>query len=271
MSDPAPSEAPVLLEERRGAVACVTLNRPRQLNALDTALRHALSSFWRRFRDDATLSVAIVTGAGDRAFSTGRDLKETAAADAAGGRVGYEESGDYGYPGSFQLGKPVIAAVHGHCLAAGLMLVAGCDIRICSPAASFGNPQAKRGRGTRTPYELSRIGLPRAVVMDMAMTGEPIGAEDALRWGLVSRVLPQAELLPTAWTMAERIAANSPVVVRGLKRASDVGLFDLPANEALKLWEPVTRMMGNTADAVEGARSFAEKREALYGPSGSRD
>lgn len=255
---------PVLLEERRGAVACVTLNRPHALNALDTALRKALSDFWRRFRDDAELRVVIVTGAGDRAFSTGRDLKETAAADAAGGRVTYEETGEYGYPATLALGKPVIAAVNGHCLAAGLMLVAGCDIRICSERASFGNPQAKRGRGTRTPYELARIGLPRSVVMDMAMTGEPIGAEAALRWGLVSRVVARAELLPTAWAMAERIAANSPVVVGGLKRAAEVGLFELPANEALKLWEPVTRMMGNTADAIEGARSFAEKRAANY-------
>ena len=255
---------PVLLEERRGAVVCITLNRPRQLNALNTELREALSAFWRRFRDDASLAVAIVTGAGDRAFSTGRDLKETAAADAAGGRVSYEDTGEYGYPARVQIGKPVIAAVHGHCLAAGLMLVTGCDIRICSEGASFGNPQAKRGRGTRTPYELARIGVPLAVVMDMAMTGEPIDAQTALRCGLVSRVVPQAQLLPTAWAMGERIAANSPVVVGGLKRASEVGLFELPANEALKLWEPVTRMMGNTADAVEGARSFAEKRQAQY-------
>jgi enoyl-CoA hydratase/carnithine racemase len=111
---------PVLLEERRGAVACITLNRPHARNALDTSLLKALSAFWQRFRDDTELRVAIVTGAGDRAFSTGRDLKETAAADASGGRVRYEETGECGYPAAFSLGKPVIAAVNGHCLAAGL-------------------------------------------------------------------------------------------------------------------------------------------------------
>lgn len=255
---------PVLLREQRGPVVCVTMNRPHVLNALDTALRKALSEFWREFRDDPALKVAIVTGAGDRAFSTGRDLKETAAADAAGTAVAYESTGEWGYPGNLQIGKPVIAAVNGYCVAAGLMIAIGCDIRICSETAKFGNPQVARGRGTRMPYELVRAGLPRAVVMDMVLTGEPLDAERALRWGLVSRVVPRAELLPTAWAIAERIAGNSPVVVGGIKRAAEVGLLDLPANEALKLWGPVTAMMDNTADAIEGARSFAEKRAARY-------
>ncbi len=256
---------PVLLRERKGAVVCITMNRPHVLNALNTELRKALSEFWREFRDDPELRVAIVTGAGDRAFSTGRDLKETAVADAAGGRVAYETSGDWGYPGNFQIGKPVIAAVHGHCVAAGLMVAIGCDIRIASDGARFGNPQVARGRGTRMPYELVRAGLPRAVVMDMVFTGESLTARQALEWGLVSRVVPRADLLPTAWALAGRIAANSPAVVSGIKRAAEAGVLDLPANEALRLWDAVTGgMMGNTQDAIEGARSFAEKRNADF-------
>lgn len=255
---------PVLLREDRDGVVLVTMNRPHVLNALDTALRTALSAFWREFRDDPALKVAIITGAGERAFSTGRDLKETSVADAAGTKVSYEETGDWGYPGNFALGKPVIGAVHGYCMAAGLMIAIGCDIRICSEQAVFGNPQVRRGRGTRMPYYLVQAGLPRAVVMDMVMTGEPLTAEQARQWGLVSRVVPRATLLETAWAIGTRIAGNSPVVVSGIKRAAEAGLLDLSKNEALRLWDPFTGMMSNTADAIEGARSFAEKRQAQF-------
>lgn len=256
---------PVLLRERRGGVMCITMNRPHALNALNTELRKALSDFWRELRDDPELKVAIVTGAGERAFSTGRDLKETAMADASGGRVAYESSGEWGYPGNLQIGKPIIAAIHGHCLAAGLKIAIGCDIRIASETARFGNPQVARGRGTSMPYELVRAGLPRAVVMDMVLTGEPLTAAQALEWGLVSRVVPRAELLSTAWALGEKIAGNSPAVVSGIKRAAELGVLDLPHNEAVKLWDVATGgMMSNTADAVEGARSFAEKRNADF-------
>jgi E-phenylitaconyl-CoA hydratase len=254
----------VLLRERRGAVVCATMNRPRVLNALNAALRAELAAFWRDFRDDPARRVAIVTGAGDRAFSSGRDLKETAVSDAAGLAQGFERSGDYGYPSNIQIGKPVVAAIHGHCMAAGLMIALGSDIRICTPAARFGNPQVARGRGTRIPLHLTQAGLPRAVVLDMTLTGTPIDAEMALRWGLVSRVVPPEALLQEAWRIAETIAGNSPVVVGGIKRAVDLGLLDLPANEALALWAPLTGMMGNTADAIEGAKSFAEGRKGDF-------
>lgn len=253
---------PVLLRERRGAVICVTMNRPHVLNSLDTELRAALTAFWREFRDDSEARVAIITGAGGRAFSTGRDFKETAAVNAEGGRPAYEISGEWGYPSGIALGKPVIAAIDGYCLASGLMIAIGCDIRIASERARFGNPQVTRGRGTRMPYELVRAGLPRAVVMDMVFTGEPITAAQALAWGLVSRLVPVADLMPTAWALAEKIAGNSPTVVSGIKRAAEAGVLDLSANEALKLWEVVTGgMMANTQDAIEGARSFAQKRK----------
>jgi enoyl-CoA hydratase/carnithine racemase len=255
----------VLLREEQDGIVCITLNRPRVLNALDSALRAALTAFWREFKARSDLKVAIVTGAGGRAFSTGRDLKETAAADEAGGRVDYELSGGYGYPGDFVLGKPVIAAVDGYCMAAGLMIAIGCDIRICTPEASFGNPQVKRGRGTRMPVKLAQAGLPRAVIMDMSMTGQPLTAEQALRWGLVSRVVSREALLPTAWEIARTVAHNSPVVVGAIKRAAEAGLLDLPVNEALRIWDPLTGMMENTADAIEGARSFAAKQDASFG------
>jgi len=255
---------PVLLREERGGVVCITLNRPRVLNALNNDLRKALADFWREFRDDDRLRVAIVAASGERAFSTGRDLKETAAADAEGRRVEYEEAGIYGYPGEFQLGKPVIAAIHGHCLAAGLMIAITSDIRICTPEATFGNPQVRRGRGTRMAIRLAQAGVPRAVLMDMVLTGQPLNAEQALRWGLVSRVVPRDRLLPTAWELGAEIAANSQVVVGGIKRAAEAGILDLPVNEALRIWDPFTGMMENTTDAVEGARSFAAKEKPRF-------
>lgn len=254
----------VLLREEKDGVVCITLNRPRVLNALNSDLRAQLTQFWQDFKRDPSLKVAIVTGAGGRAFSTGRDLRETAQADAAGSRVDYDESGNYGYPGDVRLGKPVIAAIDGYCMAAGLMIALGSDIRICTPDSSFGNPQVKYGRGTRIPIKLSMAGIPRAVVLDMTMTGQPLTSEQALRWGLVSRVVPRSELLQTAWSIANIITGNSPVVVGGIKRALEAGVLDLPANEALRIWDPLTGMMENTADAIEGARAFTAKEKATY-------
>lgn len=255
----------VLLRERRGAVICITLNRPHAMNSLNSELRSALTAFWKEFRDDNELRVAIVTGAGGRAFSSGRDFKETATVDDEGGKLEYEISGEYGYPNSLALGKPVIAAIDGYCLASGLRIAIGCDIRIATENAKFGNPQVTRGRGTRMPLDLVRAGLPRAVVMDMVYTGESITGQQALEWGMVSRVVPVNQLLPTAWALAEKIASNSPTVVSGIKRAVEAGLLDLSLNEAQRLWDPVTGgMMGNTQDAIEGARSFASKRKAAF-------
>lgn len=256
---------PVLIRERRGRVVCATMNRPRVMNALNGELRQELARFWRDFRDEPELRVAIIAGAGGRAFSTGRDLKETASADAAGQRQGFEDSGEYGYPSNIKIGKAVIAAVDGHCMAAGLMIALGSDLRICSETARFSNPQVTRGRGTRVPFHLAQVGVPRAVALDMTMTGRALDAEEALRWGLVSRVVPQAALMDKAWSIAAGIAENSPTVVTGIKRAVELGLLDLPANEAMTLWAPLTGMMDNTADAIEGAKSFAESRKGDFG------
>ena len=255
----------VLLKERRGAVICVTLNRPHAMNSLNSVLRAQLTAFWREFRDNNELRVAIITGAGGRAFSSGRDFKETAIADAEGSKLDYDASGEFGYPDAVQLGKPVIAAIDGHCLASGLRVAVACDIRIATEQSSFGNPQVARGRGTRMPLDLAGAGLPRAVVMDMVLTGEPLSAEQALQWGLISRIVPQADLMATAWSLAEKIAGNSPAVVGGIKRAVEAGLLDLPVNEARRLYAHVSGgMMSNTQDAIEGAKSFAQKRKAEF-------
>ena len=262
------SDEPVLIKERRNDVICATMNRPHALNALDTALRAELNLFWQEFRDNPQLRVAIITGAGGRAFSTGRDLKETAKLNAEGARPDYELNGMYGYPGEYVLEKPVIAAIDGYCMASGLMIALTSDIRIASNRSLFANPQVTRGRGTRVPYELARAGVALATVMDMTLTGEQLNADQALMAGLVSRVVAPEQLMETAWAMAQKIASNSPAVVTGIKRAYELGVFDLPMNEARRLWATATggMMSSQTADSVEGALSFAEKRQARFGP-----
>lgn len=257
------SEA-VLVREQRGPVICGSFNRPHVMNALNSDLRKALYDFWQDFAADPELRVAIVTGHG-RAFSAGRDLKETAVADAEGRRLDYEIKGEYGYPGDMAIGKPIIAAVNGYCMAAGLRVAIGCDIRIAGKSASFANPQVKRGRGTKMPYDLTRAGLPTSAVMEMVLTGEPVSAARAMEIGLVSRVVPDEDLMATAWSLAATIAENSPTVVSGIKHAVEQGLLTMSRDAAYEAWEKATHMMTNTADAREGALSFAEKRTADFG------
>lgn len=255
----------VLLTERRDDVILAILNRPHAMNALNSDLRSALVDFWVQVRDDDTIRVAIVTGAGRRAFSAGRDLKETAAAYLAGETgTAAEASGRMGYPTDLRIGKPVIAAVNGHCLAAGLKLAVGCDLRLASTTARFGNPQAKVGRGTDMPLRLIKAGIPAAAVADLVYTGEPVDARTALAWGLVSRVVDPDELRELAWSVAATVAANSPLVVGSVKRLLDDGVADLPAAQAYARWHAAEQLFGDTPDARQGAISFAEGRPPRY-------
>lgn len=255
----------VLRVERRGVAIMAILNRPGVRNALNSELRGELARFWATLRDDPDLKVGVVTGAGDRAFSSGRDLKETAAAYRDGAtETAAESEGRMGYPSDITVGKPVIAAINGYCLAAGLKLAFGCDMRIASTNAQFGNPQVKVGRGTDMPLRLLKAGIPKAVVMDMVMTGATIDAASALRWGLVSRVVEPADLREAAWSMATTIAENSPMVVGSVKRLLDDGVAELPMSQALDRWHTLPGFFGATADAREGALAFAEGRDGRY-------
>jgi E-phenylitaconyl-CoA hydratase len=255
----------VLLVERRDSVLVATMNRPAAMNALDTALRARLADFWEAVRDDGDVAVAVVTGAGSRAFSSGRDLKETAAAyDRGAEGTAAEMTGRMGYPTDLRVGKPVVAAVNGYCLAAGLKLAIGCDVRIAAATAEFGNPQVRVGRGTDMPLRLLKAGVPQAVVHDMTYTGRRVSAEEALHWGLVSRVVPPDELLEVAVSTAATIAENSPMVVRTVKGLLDDGVAELPLAEALARWQVEPGLFGATADAREGARAFAEHRAPRY-------
>ena len=252
--------------EKHGRLAIVTLNRPERLNALHPPAHFELHEIWNDFERDPEVWVGILTGAGDKAFSAGADLKEH---NEIFQKKSYRVGPDYGAldepPHSSQLAietyKPIIAAVNGYALAGGCELTLACDIRIASENARFGLPEAKRGRGANFATVMLQYLIPRGIAMEMLFTGEQISAQDALRFGLVNRVVPLPELLPTAVALAEKIAENAPVSLRRIKELS-VKSIGSPLLFALKMAPGPSPY--ESQDAREGAKAFAEKRSAEF-------
>jgi enoyl-CoA hydratase/carnithine racemase len=160
--------------------------------------------------------------------------------------------------------KPLIAAIDGYCLAAGFELALTCDIRICTPEAQFGLPEIRRGffPGGGGPQRLIRA-IPQAMAMEMILTGDPIDAPTAQRVGLVSRVVPEPELLSTASLIAQRIASHAPLAVKAVKEVAQAAL-DETLDQALRFGSTLRWIIGQTEDAREGPRAFAERREPRY-------
>jgi enoyl-CoA hydratase/carnithine racemase len=246
-------------------VAVITLNRPEVRNAMNRELRQALIEGLRRVRDEDDIRVAILTGAG-RTFSAGADLKERAQVgrveDANAASV--IEAGRMPGFAKLPMGKPLIAAIDGYCLAAGFELALICDLRICTPEARFGLPEIVRGffPGGGGPQRLIRA-IPQAVAMEMILTGDPIDAAAALRVGLVSRIVPEPELLPTARQIAQRIAGHAPLAVKAVKEVAQAAL-DETLEQSLRLGSALRWIIGQTEDAREGPRAFAERRAPRY-------
>jgi E-phenylitaconyl-CoA hydratase len=246
-------------------VAVITLNRPAVRNALNRELGQALMETLQRVRTDEDIRVAVLTGAG-RTFCAGADLKERAqsgrAADAAVASV-IEASRAASFA-RLPMEKPLIAAIDGYCLAAGFELALTCDLRICTPEARFGLPEITRGffPGGGGPQRLMRA-IPQAVAMEMILTGDPIDAATALRVGLVSRVVPEDELLPTARQIAQRIAGHAPLAVKAVKEVAQTAL-DETLEQSLRFGSTLRWIIGQTEDAREGPRAFAERREPRY-------
>ncbi|MCB1363826.1 MAG: enoyl-CoA hydratase/isomerase family protein [Rhodobacteraceae bacterium] len=255
--------------ETRGPVLILTIDRPGARNALDAATQAALIAQWRHLRDDGDLRVAVLTGAGEAAFCAGADLRELGAyyrsmTPLERRERGETEPGLAGLTRNFDARKPVIAAINGACLAGGLELALACDIRVAAGHATFGLPEVSRGilPGAGGTQRLPRS-LPRAVAMEMILSGAPIGADAALRWGLVSRVVPAPELLDCALEIAGRIAANGPLAVRAARDAVLQGAA-LPLDQALRLEQFHAEPLRQSADAKEGVRAFIEKRPARF-------
>lgn len=258
--------ADYILFEQQGPVAIITLNRPERMNALGHDMRAGLIDAFLKVRHEPSIRVAIITGAGEKAFSAGADLKEHKEIFE---RKRYRVGPDYGAldepPHSsiiaIETYKPVLAAVNGYALAGGCELALACDIRIASANASFGLPEAKRGRGANFATVMLQYLIPRGIAMQMLFTGEPIGAQDALRFGLVNQVVPLPELLPAALALAEKIAQNAPVSLRRIKELS-VKSIGSPLFFALKMAPGPSPY--ESQDAREGAKAFTEKRPASW-------
>jgi E-phenylitaconyl-CoA hydratase len=254
-----------LLFDLADNVAVITLNRPAVRNAMNRELSAALRQALQRVREDADIRVAVITGAGGT-FSAGADLKERAhsgrAADASAASV-IETSRAGGFS-TLAIPKPLLAAVDGYCLAAGFELALLCDLRICTPEARFGLPEITRGffPGGGGPQRLIRA-IPQAMAMEMILTGDAIDAATALRVGLVSRIVPASDLLPTAQQIARRIASHAPLAVRAAKEVAQSAL-DETLEQALRFGSALRWIIGQTEDAREGPRAFAERRPPSY-------
>jgi E-phenylitaconyl-CoA hydratase len=259
--------------ERLGAVLVVRLQREHAANALDPASMMQLRLTLEDFRDDPTLSVAIITGVGTRFFCAGSDLKQTPPAGApfATALLGPWEHGvaDGGYVRAITLseiniGKPLIAAINGHAAGGGLEIALDCDVRIASTNATFSLPEA-RWASVPAVGGLSRLlrAVPAAVAMKMVLTGERVDATEAHRIGLISDLYESDQLLDAALDLARRIAANGPLAVRAICRLARDS-YDLPLSQAIALEQAYWGLLRDTEDRTEGRRAFAEHRDPNY-------
>jgi enoyl-CoA hydratase/carnithine racemase len=254
-----------ILYRKEGHIAYVTINRPEKLNAIDPLTSAELLEAFSDFKADDNAWVAILTGAGDRAFSTGNDLVATAMrAQGQGDTRPVPPAPFGGITRDFECFKPIIAAINGYCLAGGLEIALSCDIRICTPASSFGLPEPTRAiiPGAGGTQRLPRM-VPMAIAMKMLLTGGRIDAETALRAGLVSDVVPADQLMTRAREIAEEICSCGPLAVRAVKEAVIRGR-DLPLEEGLKIEAEKSREISRTEDAREGPLAFAQKRKPEY-------
>ncbi len=247
----------------------VTIDRPETRNALNGEMRERLIEVWHAFAADDEARVAILTGAGGKSFCAGADIKEIgdyykSMTPIERREVGELEPGIGGVTRNLDPRKPVIAAINGHCLAGGLEIALACDIRIAVPHATFGLPEVKRGilPGAGGTQRLPRS-MPFGVALEMILSGAAIDADAALRWGLVSHVVPQDELLVEAARIAELIAANGPLAVRAARDAAYQGLT-LPLDDALRLEQFHAEPLRQSEDAKEGVAAFVEKRKPKF-------
>ena len=232
-------------------VAWLTIERPEARNALSAAVRAGLWDGVRRFNDDDGAGVLVLTGAGDKAFCAGGDLKEMASA-----ALEVPPADFVPLPGrNVDVPKPTIAAVNGVAFAGGFALAQHCDLCIAADHARFAVTEAKVGRGSPWAAPLPRL-IPPRVAMELVITAAPITAERAHQIGLVNEVVPLTDLRERVQAVAQSILANAPLSVRAAKRTIELAAPPLPWDEIDALWEPVYR----SADAQEGPAAFGEGR-----------
>jgi enoyl-CoA hydratase/carnithine racemase len=255
--------------ERQGNVLVVTIDRPEARNALSRDMGKALWDCWYTLRDNPELRVGVLTGAGDKAFCAGADLKEIGSyyglmTPIQRREVRERDPGLGGITRNLEVGKPIIAAINGHCLAGGLELALACDMRVAAEHATFGLPEVRRGiiPGAGGTQRLPRA-IPLGVALELLCTGDSIDAKQALQHGLVNRVVPKEDVLASALDLANRIARNAPLAVQAARSAARRGIH-LPLEEGLRIEELYAEPVRATEDAKEGVLAFVEKREAEF-------
>lgn len=252
-----------LLCEVREQIATVTLNRPKVLHALNAQTFDELEAVFITLSKDAAVRIVLLTGAGDKAFAAGADINEIAATDAATGG----EKSRRGQ-GVFQLietcGKPVIACINGFALGGGCELAMACTMRLASESARFGQPEVKLGLipGYGGTQRLPRL-VGEAAALKLLLTGQMIGAAEALRIGLVDEIVPAERLMERAEELARSIVAMAPLAVAGcmeaVRRGSELGIED-----AMKVEAEIFGRLCGTADKTEGTAAFLQKRPPVW-------
>ncbi len=250
---------PTIRFDKQDRIATVTINRPDVMNSLTVEMLAALDAAFEEFNNDDDLWVAILTGAGDKAFCSGMDMKEAIPLLTEGDSLGYDDPTKRQFSDVF---KPIISAVNGYCIAGGLEMLEGTDLRIAAEHATFGLGEVRWGI---IPTGGTHIRLPRqipwAVAMELLLTGQPIDAQRAYSIGLLNQVVPADELMPAALKLAETICKNGPLAVR---TAKEIAVRALGLEPGFTLERILGDRVMNSEDAKEGPRAFMEKRPPKF-------
>ncbi|AWZ24135.1 enoyl-CoA hydratase [Rhodococcus pyridinivorans] len=258
---------PVVHAEKREHVLLVTINRPKAANSINADVHQALGEAWDRAEEDRDVRVVVLTGAGGAVFCGGADLEALGTEGPDG--VTPPETAHWGFAGvvKHHISKPVIAAVNGTALGGGTELALASDLVVASETAEFGLPEVHRGliAGAGGVFRIGQA-IPRAVAMELVLTGKPMSSADALRWGLVNRVVPQDEVLDTALALAADIAKGAPLAVQAGKTVAR-GIIDgnVPAEDLhWELTDKALARLTTSADTLEGVMAFIQKREPVW-------
>jgi enoyl-CoA hydratase/carnithine racemase len=254
-----------IIYEKKGHVAYVTLNRPERMNALDRHSHSELIEIFDDFAADVDLWLAIITGAGDRAFCAGNDLKATANSSANGEEPADSKSRFAAITRGYDCPKPLIAAVNGVAAGGGFEIALACDIVIAADTARFGLPEPRVGliAGAGGIHRLTRQ-IPLKHAMGMLLTGRLVPADEGCRLGFVNEVVPAAELMEAAERWATEILECSPLLLQLTKESANAG-FGLPVDDAIaRDWQERIPRLHASQDFIEGPKAFAEKRKPIW-------